>query len=148
MLGKRGDYAIRAVLDIAAHEGGRRKAREISAHMSIPQKYLSRILAELVRAGLLRATAGHEGGYVLTRPAAEMSLLEVIEAADGPTQIRECLMKGTPCNPTRACSLHDTWVEAEEAMLSKLRETTLADIATPAVAGADRMTVEGAAFRR
>lgn len=123
VLGKRGDYAIRAVLDIAAHQGSRRKAREISVRMSIPQKYLSRILADLVRAGVLRATAGQDGGYELVAPPGSVALLDVIEAVDGPTELRECLLRGTPCNTGHTCSLHDPWVEAEGAMLARLRAT-------------------------
>ncbi|MEZ4503591.1 MAG: Rrf2 family transcriptional regulator [Dehalococcoidia bacterium] len=132
VLGKRGDYAIRAVLDIAAHFGSRRKAREIAARMSIPQKYLSRILADLVRSGVLGATAGQEGGYELVNPPQDVTLLEVIEAVEGRTELRECLLRGTPCNSGGACSLHDPWVEAEEAMLARLRATTFADLASPA----------------
>lgn len=86
LLDKRGDYAIRAVRDIAEHHSARRKAREIAASMSIPHRSLSRILAELVRADVLRATAGREGGCELARPPERMALLEVIDAVDRPTQ--------------------------------------------------------------
>ncbi len=132
VLGKRGDYAIRAVLDIATHFGSRRKAREISSHMSIPQKYLSRILADLVRAGVLRAAAGQEGGYELVATPESATVLEVIDAVEGPTGLRECLLRGTPCDSGRTCSLHEPWIEAEEAMLAKLRTTTFADLSSQA----------------
>ena len=131
VLGKRGDYAIRAVLDIAAHDGERRKTREIAARMSMPQKYLSRILAELVGADVLRATAGQAGGYQLSRPPEQITLLEVIEAVEGSTQIRDCLLRNAPCGTRQVCSLHHAWVEAEEAMLKKLRATTFADVRGP-----------------
>lgn len=131
VLGRRGDYALRAVLDVTAHHGERRKAREIAERMSIPRKYLSRILAKLVGARILRATAGPAGGYELTRPPAQLTLLEVIEAVEGQTQIRDCLLRNSPCNIRQVCSLHDVWVDAEEAMLQKLRATTFADIGGP-----------------
>src|SRR5690242_396905 len=114
VLGKRGDYAIRAVLDIAGHHGSRCKAREISSRMAIPQKYLSRILADLVRAGVLHATAGQEGGYELVAAPESVALLDVIEAVEGPTKLRECLLRGMPCNSGRMCSVHKPWVDAEE----------------------------------
>ena len=58
---------MRAVLDIARHNGERRKAREISDEMDIPHRFLTQILAELVQLGLLKAVAGRTGGYVLAR---------------------------------------------------------------------------------
>ena len=128
VLGKRGDYAIRAVLDIAAHEGERRKAREIAERMSIPKKYLSRILADLVRSGILQATAGPDGGYELTRPPREVTMLQAIEAVEGETETRDCLLRGVPCQSGGICAVHQAWVGAESAMLARLRETTLADL--------------------
>lgn len=128
VLGKRGDYAIRAVLDVAAHEGERRKAREIAERMSIPKKYLSRILADLVRGGVLRATAGPDGGYELTRPARDVTMLQVIEAVEGETETRDCLLRGVPCQSGGICAVHQAWVGAENAMLERLRDTTFGDL--------------------
>ncbi|MHC4067293.1 MAG: RrF2 family transcriptional regulator, partial [Planctomycetota bacterium] len=65
-LGRKADYSVRAVLDLASHFGrGRRKAREIATVMDIPERYLGQILADLVRADLLSAVAGPDGGYSL-----------------------------------------------------------------------------------
>jgi Rrf2 family protein len=127
-LGKRGDYAIRAVLDIAAHDGDRRKAREIAERMSIPKKYLSRILADLVRGGVLQATAGPDGGYELTRPPRDVTMLQVIEAVEGETESRDCLLRGVPCQSGGICAVHQAWVSAESAMLAQLRQTTFANL--------------------
>jgi Rrf2 family protein len=69
VLARRTDYAIRAILDVARHDGALRKAREISDAMEISPNYLARILATLVNGGMLHATAGPAGGYRLTRPA-------------------------------------------------------------------------------
>src|SRR3990172_10072995 len=63
-LGRKGDYAVRAVLELARHYGaGRRKAREIAAEMDIPHRYLQQILNTFVRSDLLTAAAGPDGGY-------------------------------------------------------------------------------------
>ena len=68
-MGRRGDYSVRAVLDLARHyEGGRRKARQIAVHQDIPRQYLPQILAPLVRAGLIDAVAGPDGLAVEIRP--------------------------------------------------------------------------------
>ncbi|MEX2229849.1 MAG: Rrf2 family transcriptional regulator [Dehalococcoidia bacterium] len=128
-VGPKGDYAVRLAIDLARHYGqGRRKAREISAAMDIPKKYLSQILAPLVRRGLLTATAGPDGGYTLTREPERITLLDVIEAADGPLE-GTCLLTGGPCDAARACPAHGTWMRAQRALISELRATTLAVLA-------------------
>ena len=79
-LGRKGDYAVRAMLVLARSYGaGRRKSRQIAATMDIPERYLPQIMAPLVHAGLVNATAGRDGGYELARPPRELSLLEVVE---------------------------------------------------------------------
>ncbi|MFQ5478312.1 MAG: RrF2 family transcriptional regulator [Candidatus Binatia bacterium] len=130
VLGKKGDYSIRAVLHLARHYGeGRRKTREIATAMSIPQSFLSRILANLVRHGLLVAVAGQEGGYELSRPPSRISLLEVIEAAEEETELRRCILRGIPCAQGSICSVHNAWFAAQDAMVEQLKKTTIDQIA-------------------
>lgn len=75
-LGKHGDYAVRAALDLARHyEDEPRKAREIAESMDIPLNFLKRILSELVAQGLLTSIAGPNGGYRLTQPPENITLL-------------------------------------------------------------------------
>jgi len=124
-LTRRGDYGIRAVLDLARHEGaGRRKKREIAAAMEIPSGFLSQILATLVRADLVRAAAGPDGGYVLARPAAAISLLDVVEAVEGPVALRRCLLRGIPCASDEPCAVHDAWARAQDATTGVLGATS------------------------
>lgn len=128
-LSKRGDYAVRAVLDLARHEGGgRRKSREIAAATAVPPKFLPQILAALVQAGIVLATAGRHGGYRLARPAAEVSLLDVIVAVEPPSLTRACLLKGQPCAPDRPCAVHDAWSAAQEALNRQLAVTRFGDL--------------------
>lgn len=82
-LSGRTDYALRAALELAAGGGGPLTTEEISHRQSIPTSYLGAILAELRRASLVRARRGPEGGWTLTRPAAEISLADVIRAVGG-----------------------------------------------------------------
>ncbi|MEX2505016.1 MAG: Rrf2 family transcriptional regulator [Egicoccus sp.] len=127
-LGKRADYSVRAVVDLAHHYGqGRRTAREIAAEMEIPVNFLPALLAELVRAGLVVSVAGRSGGYGLARPPADLSLLEVIEAAEEePT--RECVLRGGPCRWQDACAVHEPLADAREALRRSLAGTSFADI--------------------
>lgn len=135
-LGKRADYTVRAVLDLARHQatGGRRKARQIAEAMAVPASYLPSLLAELVRAGVVVSTAGPGGGYALARPALEVSLLEVIEVAEGRIGSRECVLRGGPCRWEDACAVHEPWAEAQEALRSSLAGTSFADLAARDVA--------------
>ena len=128
-LGKKGNYAVRAVLDLSLHHrSGRRKAHEIATAMKIPEKYLPRILADLVRSGLISATAGREGGYELRRPPSQICLLDVVDGAEGAIELRECVLRGIPCGEDDTCAVHDAWATAQEAMTRQLRKTTFAEI--------------------
>lgn len=129
-LGRRGDYAVRAVLNLARHhETGRRKAREIAEEMEVPQRYLPQILAALVRHGLLQATAGPDGGYTLSRPPEAISLLDVVVAAEGSLRSDECPLRGGPCDWQRVCPVHAAWARAEDALAAQLAGTTFDELA-------------------
>lgn len=129
-LGKHGDYAVRAAIDLARHyEDGPRKAREVAASMDIPPDFLKRILAELVSQGLLTSTAGPNGGYRLTRPPEEFTLLDVVEPAERFLSADQCILRGGPCDWADACPIHDPWCLAQKAFAESLDKTNLAQLA-------------------
>lgn len=128
-LGRKGDYALRAVLDLARAGGQRRKAREIAEAMDIPARYLPQVVAPLVQSGVLTATAGPDGGYALARAAERLSLLEVVETVEGPLVPDVCVLQGGPCDWEYACPVHETWTRANRAFAAELRATTFADLA-------------------
>ncbi len=129
-LGKHGDYAVRAALDLARHWGSKpRKAREIAASMDIPPDFLKRILAELVSQGLLTSTAGSNGGYRLARPPEEISLLDIVEPAERLVASDRCVLRGGPCDWSEVCAIHDPWRLAQKAFAETLDATNLAQLA-------------------
>ncbi len=133
-LGRKGDYAMRAVLDLACHYGqGRRKAREIAEAMDIPARYLPQILALLVRRRLLVAVAGREGGYELARDPRDVTLMEVLEVAQGPMTTDTCVLRGAGPDASglrdRACILHGPWIRAQRGLAEQLRKTTFRELA-------------------
>jgi len=129
-LGRKGDYSVRAVLDLAQHtDSGLRKAREIAEAMDIPARYLTQILANLVRQGLLTAVAGPTGGYSLARPPDAITLLDVAEAAEGPIALDECVLSGGPCEWDQVCPIHPAWVRAQDALKEQLSATTFDELA-------------------
>lgn len=129
-LGRQTDYAIRAAVDLARHHatGLRRKAREIAEEMDIPATNVAHVLADLVRAGLALSTAGPAGGYLLADAPDQVSLLAVIRAAGDDPASEVCVLRGGPCRQDECCGFHLVWLEAQQAMLCKLADTTLADV--------------------
>jgi Rrf2 family protein len=125
-LGRRADYAVRAVLDMAKHweSTERRKSREIASEMGIPEKYLPQVLAALVRSGLVVSETGPDGGYRLAADPDSTTLLAVIEAVEGPLASRECVLRGGPCHWDIRCAIHESWSGAQDAMRDRLNETT------------------------
>jgi Rrf2 family protein len=106
-----------------------RKIREISEAMAIPARYTPEILSLLQRAGLAQARAGRSGGYMLSRPPAEISLLEVIEASEGPLASQRCVMSGGPCHwHDMICAVHPMLESAGNALTDSLRSQTLASV--------------------
>jgi hypothetical protein len=95
------------------------------------------VLAHLQRRGLLHARAGPHGGYALARPVAAITLLEVIEAMEGPLQTSTCVLRDGACDAGGACLLHDAWGAAQEALRTALSRTTLADAPRGARPGTD-----------
>lgn len=126
-LGQKGDYAVRSVLALARARR-RLKAREIAAEMHLPEKFLPQVLATLIKAGIVNSVAGPGGGYDLTRPPKDISLLEVIEAAEGPARSEKCVLRGGPCQLDGTCAVHDAWFSAQSALTAKLGRTNFADL--------------------
>jgi Rrf2 family protein len=130
-LSRRGDYTVRAALYLAEAwdgEGRFAKIREVAAAMDLPPSFTPQILGGLARAGLAEARAGRAGGYRLTRPPEGISLLEVVEAAEGPLAVDRCPLQGGPCHWDVACALHPTWSRTAEAIRELLAGVTLADV--------------------
>lgn len=130
-LSKRGDYVMRAAIALARafDSGAPRKIREVVADTEMPQTFASQILADLVRGGLAQSKAGRDGGYWLVRPPADISVLEVIEAAEGPLRADRCALGEGPCRWEAVCPLHETWSEVTVLLRESLAATSLAEVA-------------------
>lgn len=125
-LTRRGDYAIRAMLALAAeHAGDGVTAPQIADQMRIPSSFLARVMADLTRSGLVEARIGRRGGYRLARPAADITLLEVIETIEGDARRITCVMRNGPCSVDGRCIAHAAFYSAQEAMRESLASTTL-----------------------
>jgi Rrf2 family protein len=100
----------------------------VSAAMAIPQRFLPRVMADLVEAGLVVGRRGRTGGYRLARDAGAISLLEIITAAEPEPDERSCILRGGPCDARGRCAVHDAFGGARKAMLERLSATSLAEV--------------------
>ncbi|HEX5578179.1 MAG TPA: Rrf2 family transcriptional regulator [Candidatus Limnocylindria bacterium] len=127
-LTRRGDYAVRAALALTDAGQHRLSAAAIATRMRIPSSFIGQVMADLSRAGVVTAVVGRGGGYRLARPARDVSLLDAIQAAEPAGRARTCVLRGSPCDVSGTCAVHETFVRGEDAVLEVLRRTTLHDI--------------------
>ena len=123
------DYAVRAAAELAAASGKRPLKRdEISAAQGIPSKFLETIMLELKHAGIVKSTRGAGGGYSLARPAADISVADVIRAVDGPM----ATVRGERVEVVEyegaARALRDVWVAVRASLRRVLETTSLQDL--------------------
>jgi len=120
------EYAIRAMLDVAATEGeDAATTRKVAEHQGIPKVFLPKIVQRLAQAGLLRAHRGPAGGIALSRPPEEINLRQIIEAMDGPIALNNCIILPGECPRGSICPVHEVWVGAQEGLVKALESITL-----------------------
>jgi Rrf2 family protein len=125
----RADYAVRAAVELAAAADGPTKGDAIAQAQAIPLKFLENILADLRHAGIVRSQRGAEGGYWLARPAADVTVADVIRAVDGPLA---SVRGGRPEDVAydgAAEPLAQVWIAVRASLRSVVERVTLADIA-------------------
>ena len=123
-------YALRFVLDIAAHAGDEkpRTGAVIAAAQNISEKFLSRIVIPLREKGVVRSVRGNVGGFRLAKSAEDITLLEIVETMQGPLAILDCLRPGSDCPKKRTCLARRVWKDVNSAFANTLESVTLASI--------------------
>ncbi|HMV96865.1 MAG TPA: Rrf2 family transcriptional regulator [Anaerolineales bacterium] len=125
---RQADYAVRAVLHLARTGDQRTATSTIAEEQHIPPSFLAKIISQLSIAGLLHTSRGARGGVTLAREAKEITLLEVIEAIDGPIQLNECVGENGICSFDEQCPLRPVWCDAQEELVGRLKGTNFADM--------------------
>lgn len=129
-LTRRADYAVRAMLALAVPDGPRpQSVRRIAERMAIPPRFLPQVMHDLSEADLVDAFPGRHGGYRLSRPADEISLLGIIEAVEGDTRRQSCVLRGGPCGVEGFCAVHEVFAGAQDDVLARLDRARLAEVA-------------------
>ena len=127
----RGEYAIKAVLDLALHhDRGLIPIQEVAARQGIPQRYLEQVLLALRRAGVLASKRGSSGGYHLTKPPDELTVGVVLRAVEGRGAPFEVTGHGR--GHTEAHDLAELWEEIAEAVSKVVDRLTFGELAARA----------------
>ncbi len=119
------DYASRVLLHLALlPPNARVTAQEISRRRVIPPAFVRRIITHLGKANLITTTRGSGGGLALARPSGEISLLDVVQAVEGPLALNPCTIDPATCPLVQTCPVHDEWMHARELLVNELSQAT------------------------
>ncbi len=119
---RKADLALRALRVLVA-SGSLRKGVELADTLGTTAAFLSQVVAPLARAGWVRSVPGPRGGYEATERSVDVSVLELIEAVEGPVETGRCVLRPQPCPADLPCALHDAWMPARDALVERLAAT-------------------------
>ena len=129
-LSTKGRYAVRLMIDLALQPGDKPVLlREVARRQEISSRYLEQLILNLKTAGLVKSIRGAKGGFILGRPAEDITLLEIFKASEGSLSIVECLEDVSFCKRCKMCVSRDLWLEMKESMEEILNRWTLAKLA-------------------
>ena len=130
-LSKKADYALIAMKHLAQKAGSQStSAREIAEQYDIPIELLAKVLQRLVRTGLLVSTQGTRGGYMLSRAPKAISVVDVVQAIDGPFTVTACSTEKVDCEQYSKCSVRDSLWQIRERIVAALGTVTLSEMAS------------------
>ena len=124
---RQADYALRAMLFLAHLDTHQRAATsDIAKKQHIPPSFLAKIISQLSIAGLIQTSRGARGGVAMARTPEKISLLEVVEAIDGPIALNECTGNMANCPFGEECPLRPLWCDTQAELVNKLKKTNFA----------------------
>jgi Rrf2 family transcriptional regulator, iron-sulfur cluster assembly transcription factor len=126
-------YGVRAMFDVAYHGGGQpTQIKDISRRQKISQRYLEQIFNKLLKAGLLKSRRGPRGGYMLAKDASEISVGDIINAAQGPIMPVRCLDRSadcpTECDIAEGCVTVHVWRQTQKLLVDYFNSVSIADL--------------------
>ena len=127
MISQTVEYALRAVVTIAQHDGNPCTSRKIAEITQVPSAYLSKLMQGLVRGGLVHSQRGLHGGFVLTKEPEELSIYDVVEVVDPIKRISQCPL-GIQGHGKTLCPLHRCLDQAMEVTEKMLRDTMISEV--------------------
>jgi Rrf2 family protein len=134
------DYAVRLTIHLATTPGSARvHGRALACAIDGPESFVSKVLQQLVQAAVVTSQRGTRGGFQLARRAEDISLLEVVEAIEGQTEINLCVPQGPNCSRKQWCGAHPVWVEAQEALVKVLANASIAQLARDSISNLGKL---------
>ncbi|MFC2129243.1 RrF2 family transcriptional regulator [Bacteroidota bacterium] len=132
MLSNTCKYGIRAVIYISVYATDKKKVgiKEISSKLDIPSPFLGKILQSLSKNKILNSTKGPNGGFILSKPAEEIPLMDIIEIIDGTDIFDTCLVRTSQCSNDNPCGLHDNITSVRKQLKNFFLNQTINDLAT------------------
>jgi Rrf2 family transcriptional regulator, cysteine metabolism repressor len=132
----RGDYALKAILDLALHHGGEVVTiHEMAERIDAPVKFLEQVLLDLKKAGFVESRRGKVGGYLLSKPPEKITVGEVVRFIDGPIEPISCVRQGySACGDVHKCVFRNIWQEVSRATSDIVDKVTFEDLASQASA--------------
>lgn len=127
MISKTAEYALRAMVHLAENPASPSPLQAIAASTQVPSGYLSKVMQQLVRAGLVTSLRGLGGGFTLARAASDQTVYDVVQAVDPITRILECPLK-LPEHREELCALHRRLDDVMEMVEQSFRLTSVADL--------------------
>lgn len=128
----KGEYGIRAVLDVALYgDGGPVAVKDISRRQAIPIRFLEQVMNALKKGGIVDSFRGAAGGYKLARPATEIDLAEIVSAVEGPVVVMDCLTQADKlkaCDRTAECAIREVFHDVQIAVNDTLASVTLSEL--------------------
>ena len=127
------DYAVRVMIHLAGLPQGARVSRgDLSIAADCPEQFLAKVLQNLTRAGLVISHRGNTGGFELEEARRSASVLDVVEAVEGPLRLNICLTSDHACCRQAWCPAHNVWQDAQDAMLGVLGQARIDALAITA----------------
>ena len=126
----RTDLALKALGHLETN--GECSGRTLAQATGTTPNYIPQVVRPLTAKGWVQGTPGPGGGYALSVGLDEISVLDVIEAVEGPSDTGECVLRGASCPVVEQCALHDSWVRARGALLAELGATSVKATMAPA----------------
>jgi Rrf2 family protein len=126
---RQADYAVRAMIYLTQLGNERRASTsQIAQEKQIPPSFLAKIVSQLSVAGLLQTSRGARGGVSLAKDPEAISLLDVVEAIDGPILLNECVADHSACSFGDSCPIKPVWCDAQHELVSRLSSTNFAQL--------------------
>lgn len=128
-LTRKGDYAIRGIIYLASQQPNKISLlSEIAEAMDAPQTFLAKIFQQFSKCGIVKSFRGTGGGFLLAAPADQITLLQVVEAVEGPIIPNRCVARKGECERDQGCTVHPVWLKVQKQVRDLLGGITIKEL--------------------